>query len=78
MLMIWVVIVQNRNLVFIVKRCIIRLFGTKSNDKLGNTATIDSSSNYASSFSSNLLPTTKILDIYTKNMFLFLNKKGVF
>ena len=71
MLIIWAVIVQIRNLVFIVKGCIIRLFGTKNNDKLGNTATIDSSTNYASSFSSNLLPTAEILDIYTKNMFLF-------
>ena len=71
MLIIWAVIVQIRNLVFIAKGCIIRLFGTKNNDKLGNTATIDSSTNYASSFSSNLLPTAEILDIYTKNMFLF-------
>ena len=61
MLIMWVVIVQNRNLVFYCKEMHNSAICHNKKDKRGKTATIDSSTNYASNFSSALLLTTEIL-----------------
>ena len=76
MLIIRVVIVQNRNLTFIVKEaCIIRLFATTKRISEAKLRLLMVLTNYVSSFSSILSPTAEILlgNALNKQEFLFEN-----